>query len=599
MATTVYVHNLSEKIHWKGLWTAFGHHGDVIDAFIPKKRSKSGKRFGFVRYATKDDAFRAISRLNGFILFGSRILVNLARFRTRTYFWRKVEPSKCRPNQTSKKAPQRNESLEESTSRESTLGLEKKVIRVEGFVEEEALTKLKKCVVGTMATVCSIKSVEDRLQGCGFGELIIKSMGGRRFLVEFKDQELFDFLLEQKWSYLLEVFSEVEARLELFHLPERITWVQAEGIPMHCWNQTTFNRIAEIWGTFLALGENANQSLDGEKITLLISAKQRNNLDGVLELEAGREFYLVRVKELGFNIHLAAKPKEPAKNPVLEKGESSSDSSSVKYHRSSPTNCKSSTNDDSINAIRLGITKIEELDIPRQVGEDFISGNPNINLHKVACCIQKENLKVGVNTDDSGLTENPFDFKSPVLEKNLLSVRERANEDVFSMGFQKSELKGLYEKKEVQEEDFLSDQINSQDDWVERVDSLNSPEPKFEENEVPKIQNQSLTLTCRKNKKYGSLASFQDKAISSAERKRRDRALRRSKKRGIDCNFSDLDGRSLSDSDLRARRDVLIKEARKTMQVGMKSGIDFIGSKQDIIRDICSLEEPDFLALKD
>ncbi|KAK8655657.1 hypothetical protein V6N13_108229 [Hibiscus sabdariffa] len=432
-------------------------------------------------------------QLNGFILFGSRVTVNLARFRTRSTFWRKVNPTKNITNQTSKKAPQRNEPLEESTSREPTFGLERKVTRVEGFVEEEALTKLRKCAVGTMATVCSIKSVEDRLQGWGFGELSIKSMGGRRFLIEFKDQELFDFLLEQKWSYLLEVFSEVEPWSELIHLPERITSVQAEGIPMHCWNQITFKRIVEIWGTLLALGENANQSLDGEKVTLLISTNQRNNLDGVLELEAGRECYLVRVIELGFNIHLAAKPKEPTKNPVLEKGESSTDSSSEKDRRSSPTNCKNSTNDYSINAIILGITQIEEMDIPRKVGEDFISGNPNINILKTACCIQKENLKAGINTDDSGfynnidkrerLSENPFEFKSPVLEKNLLSARERDNEDAISMGFQKSELKGLREKKEAQEEDFLRDQINPQDDWAERVDSLNSSEPKLKENE--------------------------------------------------------------------------------------------------------------------
>ncbi|KAK8690209.1 hypothetical protein V6N13_088910 [Hibiscus sabdariffa] len=143
-----------------------------------------------------------------------------------------------------------------------------------------------------MEIVCSIRSLEEILQGWGFGELRIKSMGGRQFLIEFKDQELFDFLLEQKWSYLLEVFTEVEPWSELIHLPEIITWVQAEGIPLHCWNKITFKRIDEIWGTLLAMGENANQSLDGEKVTLLISTNQRSNLDGVLELEAGKECYM-------------------------------------------------------------------------------------------------------------------------------------------------------------------------------------------------------------------------------------------------------------------------------------------------------------------
>ncbi|KAK8709242.1 hypothetical protein V6N13_060267 [Hibiscus sabdariffa] len=178
--------------------------------------------------------------------------------------------------------------MEGTSNSELKWGEEKSLKRVQGFVEEEALVRLNKCAVGTMATVCSIISVEQRLQGWGLGELEIKSMGGRRFLIESKDQELFEYLKEQEWSYLLEVFSEVEPWSELFHLPERITWIQAEEIPLHCWNQTTFTRISEVWGKLIVMGENASQFLDGDKVTLLISTNQRHNLDGVLELEAGR-----------------------------------------------------------------------------------------------------------------------------------------------------------------------------------------------------------------------------------------------------------------------------------------------------------------------
>ncbi|KAL4353929.1 hypothetical protein GQ457_06G004130 [Hibiscus cannabinus] len=46
--TTLFIHNLLEKMHWKGLWATFGHHGDVVDTFIPAKRSRKGKRFGLL-----------------------------------------------------------------------------------------------------------------------------------------------------------------------------------------------------------------------------------------------------------------------------------------------------------------------------------------------------------------------------------------------------------------------------------------------------------------------------------------------------------------------------------------------------------------------
>ncbi|KAK8577113.1 hypothetical protein V6N13_122108 [Hibiscus sabdariffa] len=65
---TLFIENLPEKLHWQGLWFAFGRHGDAVDAFIPRKRNARGQRFGFVRYGKKIDAERATERLNGFLL---------------------------------------------------------------------------------------------------------------------------------------------------------------------------------------------------------------------------------------------------------------------------------------------------------------------------------------------------------------------------------------------------------------------------------------------------------------------------------------------------------------------------------------------------
>ncbi|KAH1033476.1 hypothetical protein J1N35_045650 [Gossypium stocksii] len=60
-------------MHWKGLWVLFSFHGNVVDAFIPTKRSNEGKRFGFVRFTKLEDAQREISRLDGFVMLGKKI----------------------------------------------------------------------------------------------------------------------------------------------------------------------------------------------------------------------------------------------------------------------------------------------------------------------------------------------------------------------------------------------------------------------------------------------------------------------------------------------------------------------------------------------
>ncbi|GMJ10783.1 hypothetical protein HRI_004747500 [Hibiscus trionum] len=80
---TLYIENLSETLHWQGLWHAFGRYGDVLDAFIARKRNRRGKRFGFVRFGRRIDVERVLARLNGYVLFGNRIKGAWAVFRTR------------------------------------------------------------------------------------------------------------------------------------------------------------------------------------------------------------------------------------------------------------------------------------------------------------------------------------------------------------------------------------------------------------------------------------------------------------------------------------------------------------------------------------
>ncbi|KAK8701943.1 hypothetical protein V6N13_020318 [Hibiscus sabdariffa] len=78
------------EIALQGLWFAFARHGDVVDAFISTKRNIKGRRFDFVRFSKKTDADRAIERLNGFKLFGSKITVSVAKYNTRVAYWRRI-----------------------------------------------------------------------------------------------------------------------------------------------------------------------------------------------------------------------------------------------------------------------------------------------------------------------------------------------------------------------------------------------------------------------------------------------------------------------------------------------------------------------------
>ncbi|KAL4302776.1 hypothetical protein GQ457_10G003760 [Hibiscus cannabinus] len=79
----------------------------------------------------------------------------------------------------------------------------------------------------------------------------------------------------------------------------------------------------------------------------------------------------------------------------------------------------------------------------------------------------------------------------------------------------------------------------------------------------------------KKGKKYGSLLSFQDKALSSLERKKMDKAMRKYKNKIKSLDTSELEGRSLTDSDIKNRSEILTREARKAIKLGKSLGIQF------------------------
>ncbi|KAK9041458.1 hypothetical protein V6N11_016558 [Hibiscus sabdariffa] len=52
-----------------------------LEIFRPRKLSRGGRRFGFVRMKSRTDAVRTIERMDGFTLYGYRLTVKLTRFK--------------------------------------------------------------------------------------------------------------------------------------------------------------------------------------------------------------------------------------------------------------------------------------------------------------------------------------------------------------------------------------------------------------------------------------------------------------------------------------------------------------------------------------
>ncbi|KAE8726402.1 hypothetical protein F3Y22_tig00006992pilonHSYRG00028 [Hibiscus syriacus] len=149
-----------------------------------------------------------------------------------------------------------------------------------GFVSfEKKITSEKE-----LAIVCSVRSIESRLHEWGLGEIKVKRLGGKFFLLIIEDEDL-------GWSYLKEIFSSIDLWTEKLGALDRATWLEVSRVLLHCWNHTTLKRIAETWGSFEALGENADHSLDCEKVSVLITTKMKK-ISGPVEIAVEHMVYI-------------------------------------------------------------------------------------------------------------------------------------------------------------------------------------------------------------------------------------------------------------------------------------------------------------------
>ncbi|KAE8702505.1 hypothetical protein F3Y22_tig00110482pilonHSYRG00200 [Hibiscus syriacus] len=276
---SLFIENLPEKIHWKRLESLFSTYGHVIDAFIPNKKNSKGGRFGFIRFATIEEARKAISSMNGVHIYDSRIRVSLAKYKPRQSYWRK-----------SSKVVQRKSGMEEIPRI--------KHCEVEGVVDEEKLHVLSNCLVGWCKNFIKIGNLANQIQAKGLAGFTLMRAAGNVVLMVFEDSNSLRNVKDDKLETLAKWFSKVETWSESLMVESRRVWLVCEGIPFHAWNWDTFKNIATKWGKLIAIDNSCEfpSSFDRAKIQILTNAQGRIN--ELFELKVGDHLFKILVHEV-------------------------------------------------------------------------------------------------------------------------------------------------------------------------------------------------------------------------------------------------------------------------------------------------------------
>lgn len=80
ISTSVYVTNFPESVTAKELFQACKQYGHVVDSFVPNKKSKTGKRFEFVKFINVFSEERLVNNLCTIWMDRFKLHANIARF---------------------------------------------------------------------------------------------------------------------------------------------------------------------------------------------------------------------------------------------------------------------------------------------------------------------------------------------------------------------------------------------------------------------------------------------------------------------------------------------------------------------------------------
>ncbi|KAL4347288.1 hypothetical protein GQ457_17G014850 [Hibiscus cannabinus] len=157
------------------------------------------------------------------------------------------------------------------------------------------------------------------------------------------------------------------------------------------------------------------------------------------------------------------------------------------------------------------------------------------------------------------------DVGSPLVNQGVRPLdNSRAVLDASCMGFKQAEL--------IKRVDRLNGSNPGNSSEARDVAGVETEMGRGSMMEFPEFQ---VSIKQKGRKRYGSLFDLQDQVLSKAEKKKK----RSGPKKKVESNLtaSELDVRSLTDSDLQTRKNILTLEARKVLELGKDLGIQFQG----------------------
>nr|GEU47694.1 RNA-directed DNA polymerase, eukaryota, reverse transcriptase zinc-binding domain protein [Tanacetum cinerariifolium] len=301
ISTSIFVSNFPDSFSAKDLFLSCKQYGHVVDSFIPLKRTKEGKRFGFVRFINVFNVDHLVNNLCTIWVGRSKLHANIARFQR--------APLNKKNFPVMSKGEVKRGANNSSRLNGRVMGNGKsyvnvvKACNIVGHTDTPAIVLDEECVnlkdlsdslMGRVKEFASLTNLKTVLLNEGFVDLTVRYLGELWVLLEFSSSKSKEAFRDNVGvcSWFLEIR---QTSLDINH-DGRIVWVEVEGIPLKLWSLNTFRRIAKKWGDLIYVDDMNENCFHSKRICLY--TKSSSNIFETFKIIFHGKVFWIRAKEV-------------------------------------------------------------------------------------------------------------------------------------------------------------------------------------------------------------------------------------------------------------------------------------------------------------
>ncbi|KAJ4825577.1 hypothetical protein Tsubulata_006514 [Turnera subulata] len=327
-AISLYVENIPAEWSPTETYRIMSKYGEVMDVYIPMKRTRRGQRFCFVRFRGVRDTQRLLYDVNRIFMEVGPIRANIARERSGARQWQLPIKQNPVPRARGLVMPTKTYAATVTQSQKQGRMGEGKSTDVEVLTgttfipTSETLSWLSRCAVGIIKDPREMDYVHHIWALHGYGEVEVSKLAGNSFLACFPSTDSMQQFLQAPPDWVSLWFDSIKPWCNGMRAETRRCWISVRGLPLQVWCQEFFVLLGSQIGRLIRVDPRTEKRRRLEEARLEILTSQGTFINKTLSVQLLGHKYEIAVVESGTCMESQSRTRS-----MVEDSESDDDSS--------------------------------------------------------------------------------------------------------------------------------------------------------------------------------------------------------------------------------------------------------------------------------